>query len=87
MYVWTPNAIRLVSQRLANGVFAVYDSSAAQSSPAGIPLAASGGFVIGENGVLLVESMINRQLFCQMIGLVRVWRWQNHFDAKYLGLR
>jgi len=70
-YAWTPNAIRLVSQRIANGVFAVYDSNAAQYSPSGIPLATSGGFVIGENGVLLVESMINRQLFCQMIGLVR----------------
>lgn len=71
MYVWTPNSIRLVSQQLASGVFAVYDSNAAQYSPSGIPLATSGGFVIGENGVLLVESMINRQLFCQMIALVR----------------
>lgn len=71
MYVWTPNAIRLVSQRLAPGVFAVYDSNAARYSPAGTPLATSGGFVIGADGVLLVESMINRQLFCQLISLVR----------------
>ncbi len=71
MYIWTPNAIRLVSQRLADGVFAVYDSNAASYSAAGIPLATSGGFVIGEKGVLVVESMINRQLFCQLMGLVR----------------
>ena len=70
-YIWTPNSIRLVAQRLSERVFAVYDSNAPSHSAAGIPSATSGGFVIGDNGVLLVESMINRQLFCQMIGLVR----------------
>lgn len=70
-YPWTPNAIRLVSQRIADRVYAVYDQNAQVYSPAGIPLATSGGFVIGDNGVLLVESMINRQLFCQLIALVR----------------
>ena len=70
-YIWTPNAIKLTSQQLAPNVFAVYDSTAAKSGPAGIPQATSGGFVIGNNGVLLVESMINRQLFCQLIGLVK----------------
>jgi cyclase len=68
---WTPNAIRLVSEELAPGVFAVYDSHAEQYGPSGIPLATSAGFVIGEDSVLLVESMINRQLFCQLIDLVR----------------
>lgn len=70
-YVWTPNAIQLVSEELAPGVFAVYDADADEHAPAGIPLATSGGFVIGDDGVLLVESMINRQLFCQLIDLVR----------------
>lgn len=70
-YIWTPNAIKLTSQQLAPRVFAVYDSSAATSGPAGIPQATSGGFVVGDDGVLLVESMINRQLFCQYIGLVK----------------
>ena len=35
------------------------------------PLATSGGFVIGDDGVLLVETMINRQLLCQFEDLVR----------------
>ncbi len=70
-YTWTPKAIKLVSKSLAPGVFAVYDSNADVNAPVGIPLATSGGFVIGDDGVLLVESMINRQLFCQMISLVR----------------
>ncbi len=70
-YVWTPNAVVLKSQRLSDRVFAVYDRSADSGSAKGIPSATSGGFVVGENGVLLVESMINRQLFCQMIALVQ----------------
>lgn len=70
-HAWTPNAIRLVSEQLAPGVFAIYDANSAEHGPAGIPLATSGGFVIGDDGVLMVESMINRQLFCQAIDLVR----------------
>lgn len=70
-YIWTPNAIKLTSQQLAPRVFAVYDASATKNSPAGVPLATSGGFVVGDDGVLVVESMINRQLFCQLVGLVR----------------
>jgi glyoxylase-like metal-dependent hydrolase (beta-lactamase superfamily II) len=70
-YVWTPNAIRLVSEELATGVFAVYDDNASDYGPNGIPLATSGGFVIGDDGVALIDTMINRQLFCQLIDLVR----------------
>ncbi|MDC0675717.1 MBL fold metallo-hydrolase [Nannocystis radixulma] len=70
-YAWTPNAIRLVSEELAPGVFAIYDTDAAEHGPAGIPLATSGGFVVGDDGVLMVESMINRQLFCQAVALVQ----------------
>ncbi len=69
--VWTPNAVRLVSEEVSPGVFAVYDSNAADFGPQGYPLATSGGFVIGDKGVALVETMINRQLFCQVVELVR----------------
>ncbi|MDI1434784.1 MBL fold metallo-hydrolase [Polyangium sorediatum] len=71
MYVWTPKAIRLASQELAPGVFVIYDENADAHAPMGIPLATSGGFVVGADSVLLVESMINRQLFCQVVDLVR----------------
>lgn len=68
---WTPNAIQLTAEELSPGVFAVYDANAATYGPGGFPSATSGGFVIGTDGVLLVETMINRQLFCQFIDLVR----------------
>ena len=70
-YTWTPNAIELESVELGPGVFAVVDVNADDYGPTGIPLATSGGFVIGDDGVLLIETMINRQLFCQVMDLVR----------------
>ncbi|MEZ4299677.1 MAG: MBL fold metallo-hydrolase [Polyangiaceae bacterium] len=70
-YVWTPNAVKLVSEEVSPGVFAVYDSNAPKYGPEGIPLATSGGFVIGDKGVAMIETMLNRQLFCQVVGLVR----------------
>jgi cyclase len=68
---WTPNAVTLVSEEVADNVFAVYDANSAEYEPAGFPLATSGGFVIGEDGVLIVETMINRRLLCQVYELIR----------------
>lgn len=68
---WTPNAVTLVSEEVSENVFAIYDSNAPTYAPAGFPMATSGGFVIGENGVLLVETMWNRQLLFQVYNLVR----------------
>ena len=70
-YPWTPNAVTLVSEQVANNVFAFYDANSDEYGPAGFPLATSGGFVIGEDGVLIVDTMINRRLLCQVYDLVR----------------
>lgn len=70
-YPWTPLSIELVSEQIADGVFVFYDARASQLTPEDAPLATSGGFVIGDDGVLLVESMINQQLACQVVDLVR----------------
>jgi len=71
LYAWTPNAITLISEEVAPGVFAVYDKDADTHGPAGIPAATSSGFVIGEEGVLLVDTMVNRRLLCQLVDLVQ----------------
>lgn len=70
-YAWTPNAIRLKSEKLADNVFAIYDTNAEAYAPMGIPAATSGGFVIGADGVLMIETMLNKQLFCQAVDLIR----------------
>lgn len=68
--VWTPNNVVLVSKQLAPGVFAVYPDDAAAKNAAGIPAATSGGFVVGDNGVLVIESMLNRRLANQLLVLI-----------------
>lgn len=68
---WTANAVELISEEVADNVFAIYDANSADYEPAGFPLATSGGFVIGEDGVLIVETMINKRLLCQVYDLIR----------------
>ena len=69
--VWTPSNVVLVPKELAPGVYAVYPDDAAKKNAAGIPVATSGGFIVGDKGVLVVESMLNRRLAGQMLALIR----------------
>jgi cyclase len=69
--VWTASNVVLIPKELAPGVYAVYPDDAHAKNAAGIPVATSGGFVVGSNGVLVVESMLNRRLANQMLALVR----------------
>ncbi len=69
--VWTPSSVVLVSRELAPGVFGVYPDDAPAKNAAGIPAATSGGFVVGNDGVLVIESMLNRRLANQMLALIR----------------
>src|SRR3954471_7503698 len=69
--VWTPDHVVLVATEIAPDVFAVCPDDAARKSAAGIPAATSVGFVIGNQGVLIIDTMINRRLAEQMIALIR----------------
>jgi glyoxylase-like metal-dependent hydrolase (beta-lactamase superfamily II) len=69
--VWTPDHVVLVATEIAPDVFAVCPDDAARKSAAGIPAATSGGFVIGSQGVLIIDTMINRRLAEQVLALIR----------------
>lgn len=69
--VWTPSSVALTARELAPGVFAIYPDDAQAKNAAGIPAATSGGFIVGDKGVLLVDTMINRELARQLLALVR----------------
>jgi cyclase len=69
--VWTPDHTVLVATEIAPDVFAVCPDDAARKNAAGIPAATSGGFVIGDQGVLIIDTMINRRLADQLIALIR----------------
>ncbi len=68
--VWDGNTVVLESHKLAEGVFAVVPQGAEDMAKAGYPIATSGGFVIGERGVLVVESMLNERLNMQLFDLI-----------------
>jgi cyclase len=69
--IWTPSAVVLIRKQVAPGVYAVYPDDAERKNAAGTPVATSGGFVVGDRGVLVVESMINRRLANQLLALIR----------------
>lgn len=69
--VWTPDHVVLVATEIAPDVFAVCPDDGARKNAAGIPAATSGGFVIGDRGVLVIDTMINRRLAEQLLALIR----------------
>jgi cyclase len=69
--VWTPSNVVLVSKEVAPSVFAIYPDDAESKAATGTPVATAGGFVVGEHGVVVIESMINRRLADQVQALVR----------------
>ena len=68
--VWDGNKVELLSEKLEDGVFAYYPSDAEELERQGKPVATSGGFVIGDKGVLIIETMLNKRLNTQAQNLV-----------------
>lgn len=69
--VWDAGAVQLQYEKLASGVYAYYPIDAREKNPKGYPVATSGGFVVGDEGVLVVESMVNARLANQVINFVK----------------
>jgi len=64
---WDAAQVTLTSKELAPGVFAVMPDDVFAKDH----VATTAGFIIGDKGVLVVESMLNGDLASQLIGLVR----------------
>jgi len=69
--VWDAGTVQLELEKLADGVYAYYPTDAREKNPKGYPVATSGGFVVGDEGVLVVESMVNKRLADQVMGFVK----------------
>ncbi len=69
--VWDAGAVQLQMEKLAEGVYAYYPTDAKEKNPKGYPVATSGGFVVGDKGVLVIESMVNKRLAEQVMGFVK----------------
>jgi glyoxylase-like metal-dependent hydrolase (beta-lactamase superfamily II) len=69
-YVWTASSVALVVDEVAPGVYAYYPDTAHDKNAAGHPEATAGGFIVGDNAVLVVDTMLNKRLAEQVIGLI-----------------
>ncbi|MGX9456518.1 MBL fold metallo-hydrolase [Photobacterium damselae subsp. damselae] len=69
--IWDGNEVVLKSEKLADGVYAYYPTKAKEKEQKGIPVATSGGFIVGDNGVLLIDTMLNERLNLQVQELIK----------------
>lgn len=69
--VWDAGTVQLEMEKLANGVYAFYPTDAKEKNSKGYPVATSGGFVVGDKGALVIESMVNKRLADQVMGFVK----------------
>lgn len=60
--VWDANKIQMVSEKLADGVYAYYDSNAKVLNAKGGAAGTSSGLIVGSKGALLIETMLNKRL-------------------------
>lgn len=79
--VWDANKVVLEAQKISEGIYAVVPEGAAEMAPKGLPIATTGGFVIGEDAVLVVESMLNERLNSQLFDLIA---GQTDLPVRYL---
>lgn len=67
--IWDGNKVGMVSEQLADGVYAYYASNAKELNAKGGAAATSGGLVVGAKGALLVDTMLNKRLNGQVQAL------------------
>ena len=68
--IWDANKVVLTSEKLDNGVYAYYASEARVKESKGFPVATSGGFIVGDKGVLMIDTMLNKRLNEQAQALI-----------------
>jgi glyoxylase-like metal-dependent hydrolase (beta-lactamase superfamily II) len=69
--IWDANTVELKLHKISNDVYAILPSTVETETTKGIPQATTGGFIIGEKGVLLIECFLTKRLFDQQMQLLR----------------
>ncbi|MBO9202509.1 MULTISPECIES: hypothetical protein [Niastella] len=69
--IWDGNKVELKLHKIATDVYAIQPASVESETTKGIPQATSGGFIVGDKGVMLIECFLNKRLFDQEIKLIR----------------
>jgi glyoxylase-like metal-dependent hydrolase (beta-lactamase superfamily II) len=69
--IWDANKVTLALHKVAKDVYAIIPTTAQTETTRGIPQATTGGFIVGDKGVLLIEVMMTKRLYDQQIKLIR----------------
>ncbi len=69
--IWDANKVELKLSKLGEGIYAILPTTVEAETTKGIPQATTGGFIVGEKGVLLIEAMLTKRLFDQEMKLIR----------------
>lgn len=69
--IWDANKVTLKLHKISDNVYAVSPSTTQTETTKGIPQATSAGFIVGDKGVLLIETMLSKRLYDQLYKLIR----------------
>jgi glyoxylase-like metal-dependent hydrolase (beta-lactamase superfamily II) len=69
--IWDANTVELKLTKIATDVYVIAPSTIETETTKGIPQATTGGFIVGQKGVLLIECMLSKRLFDQQMKLIR----------------
>ncbi|NML56818.1 MBL fold metallo-hydrolase [Chryseobacterium cheonjiense] len=69
--IWDANKVTLKLHKISENVYVVSPSTTEAETTKGIPQATSAGFIVGEKGVLLIETMLSKRLYDQLYKLIR----------------
>lgn len=69
--IWDANKVTLKLHKISENVYTVSPSTTETETTKGIPQATSAGFIVGDKGVLLIETMLSKGLYDQLYKLIR----------------
>jgi glyoxylase-like metal-dependent hydrolase (beta-lactamase superfamily II) len=69
--IWDANKVTLQLHKITDEVYVVSPSTDETETGKGVPQATSAGFVIGDKGVLMIETMLDKRLYDQLYALIR----------------
>lgn len=69
--IWDANKVTLELHKLGTDIYAIVPTTVEAETSKGIPQATTGGFIVGEKGVLLIEVMLTKRLYDQEVKLIR----------------
>ena len=69
--IWDGNKITLTLEKITSDVYAVVPATAEEETAKGVPQATNAGFIVGEKGILVIETMLSKRLYDQLYKLIR----------------